>query len=491
MCGIFGWIGNNPKKNFSIDKFNILGLYNDSRGGDSCGRVWNTVEYSKNASNCKKYEELVLKYVNPEINDNSYYVLGHTRKASVGNVNLENAQPVILTNNKNEPYFILLHNGTLLNHEELAKKYKVPIKKTYTDSKIFAKLLAKVGTSIFSEYLGAGAFVWVDLRISNKKVFIYKGESKLYKTSVNTIEERPLHLYKHNDQSCYISSIDKSLLFIGEGDMEDSVIDLNTNSVYEIDKGSIRIIEKIDRNSKDIYQTKTAALGNSCGYYNYSSYKINNYYGYNLYDDLYENDYGIDSYNYKPVTNDNTKNVKHIAWNMVLNYHCDGVPCNGVYEVNDNGVIISKDKEIVDTNSNTFILYFVKGYLLKDYIDYLSLTSLLEIFPDNDNISLFSVDNWIIKNGIFMKKSDNGNTLTLSNYNGKIHPFFTPHSLTIENGIVSKTEHIIGKEKYKESQLFVNNTSKKQLEIINDDSTDYAQVAIDFVQDMMKHKIYF
>ena len=32
-CGIGGYIGNN----FNKYKFNILGLYNDTRGGDSCG----------------------------------------------------------------------------------------------------------------------------------------------------------------------------------------------------------------------------------------------------------------------------------------------------------------------------------------------------------------------------------------------------------------------------------------------------------------------
>lgn len=36
MCGIFGYAGKNPKT-FNKAKFDILGLYNNSRGGDSCG----------------------------------------------------------------------------------------------------------------------------------------------------------------------------------------------------------------------------------------------------------------------------------------------------------------------------------------------------------------------------------------------------------------------------------------------------------------------
>ena len=35
-CGIGGYIGNN----FNKYKFNILGLYNDTRGGDSCGILY-------------------------------------------------------------------------------------------------------------------------------------------------------------------------------------------------------------------------------------------------------------------------------------------------------------------------------------------------------------------------------------------------------------------------------------------------------------------
>ena len=33
MCGIWAYSG----KNFNKYKFNILGIFNDSRGGDSCG----------------------------------------------------------------------------------------------------------------------------------------------------------------------------------------------------------------------------------------------------------------------------------------------------------------------------------------------------------------------------------------------------------------------------------------------------------------------
>ena len=34
-CGLFGFIGNEPQTYFNWDKFNILGYFNDKRGGVS------------------------------------------------------------------------------------------------------------------------------------------------------------------------------------------------------------------------------------------------------------------------------------------------------------------------------------------------------------------------------------------------------------------------------------------------------------------------
>ena len=37
MCGIFGFASNKNDKKFAVDKFAMLGIFNDKRGGDSCG----------------------------------------------------------------------------------------------------------------------------------------------------------------------------------------------------------------------------------------------------------------------------------------------------------------------------------------------------------------------------------------------------------------------------------------------------------------------
>ena len=73
----------------------FLGIFNDIRGGDSVGILAGSqVEYGiaeqKFFANFYKTSKILqnLKL--------SPYILGHTRKASVGAVSLENAQPIVI-----------------------------------------------------------------------------------------------------------------------------------------------------------------------------------------------------------------------------------------------------------------------------------------------------------------------------------------------------------------------------------------------------------
>jgi hypothetical protein len=49
--------------------------------------------------------------------------LGHCRKASVGKVSIETAQPVVIENENGDVDYVLIHNGTIYNYRELAQKY--------------------------------------------------------------------------------------------------------------------------------------------------------------------------------------------------------------------------------------------------------------------------------------------------------------------------------------------------------------------------------
>ena len=62
MCGIFGII--NTKKT-KLDKkcFNVLGINNDSRGGDSCGIfIDGEVEYGVNTEKLQQYSKTKIGY---------------------------------------------------------------------------------------------------------------------------------------------------------------------------------------------------------------------------------------------------------------------------------------------------------------------------------------------------------------------------------------------------------------------------------------------
>ena len=153
MCGLFGYISKNPKK-FNWDKFNILGFENDSRGGDSIGRVINNnVERWVNDKSTKTlYRDYVVRFKNPDIK-NIKIALGHTRKASVGKASIDLAQPVVLPvnlENGDVGSFIMIHNGTLYNHEELAEKYNVS-HKDVSDSMVLAEIIRDHGFSLLSE----------------------------------------------------------------------------------------------------------------------------------------------------------------------------------------------------------------------------------------------------------------------------------------------------------------------------------------------------
>ena len=142
MCGLFAWTGDSSKK-FSWDKFNLLGVYNDSRGGDSCGRFVSGV-VEKDASKYDEYHKFIKVYENPIVKEP--VVLGHSRKASWGYGKTESeAQPVVVEKD-GEIVLVLIHNGTIYNMREIAKKYNLDYGYTVTDSYILAHLIYDIKT---------------------------------------------------------------------------------------------------------------------------------------------------------------------------------------------------------------------------------------------------------------------------------------------------------------------------------------------------------
>lgn len=268
MCGIIAWSGKDPKQ-FNSDKLNILGLFNESRGGDSCGVAIDGEIYYGIDKN-KKFDDFIINknYPKPKIVP---AVIGHTRKGSVGLHTVHNAHPFGYGDLNDNYEFIGCHNGTLIDYDDLAKKYDISIS-LYTennvwdrrknDSEVLLEILYKTrNINVLEEYIGGAALVFQDLRDPDT-IFAFHGASKKEVGDNGLLyEERPLYYYQESENSLYISSIEEALLFIG-GEKDKNVFEFEHNILYEIRNGNVKsaIEHQIDRSNSG--QKKKAYVGN-------------------------------------------------------------------------------------------------------------------------------------------------------------------------------------------------------------------------------------
>lgn len=274
MCGLFGYLGKKQKISFPL--LNMLGIDNDSRGGDSCGIfIDGKVEYG---TGINKFYELfynnskLLKEV-----DEAEIILGHDRKASIGNISEATAQPVVIYNEKHEVDFAMIHNGTIHNYVDLAKKYLGEYEVGMTDSQVMAKIIYLHGYDVLEEYNGSGAFVFVDYRTKKRKpqFNLFRGESLVTKYSATTSEERPL-FYIYDVNGIWFSSI-STIFHVMCFRKNMSVFKLPTNKLVTFENNQPILIKEYDRTNK----TQTSY---SSAYPNYKCYNNDNDYYIKLYE---------------------------------------------------------------------------------------------------------------------------------------------------------------------------------------------------------------
>jgi len=257
VCGIIAWSGKDSKQ-FNSDKLNILGLFNESRGGDSCGvAVDGEIYYGVDKN--KKFEDFIINknYPKPK---GIPAVIGHTRKGSVGLHTIHNAHPFGYGDLDGNYEFIGCHNGTLIDYEELAKKYEIEVSiynannvwdRRKNDSEVLLEILYKTrNINVLEEYVGGAALVFQDLREPDT-IFAFHGASKKEVGDNGLIyEERPLYYYQESKNSLYISSIEEALLFIG-GEKDKNVFEFEHNILYEIKNGNVKsaVEHQIDRSN--------------------------------------------------------------------------------------------------------------------------------------------------------------------------------------------------------------------------------------------------
>lgn len=242
MCGIFGII-NHHKRQLDKRAFITLGCANDSRGGDACGvmidrKVEKGTEKDDQYFQCWYPKSEVLKAT-----EKCYVALGHCRKASVGGVAPEKAQPVTIHDKDGKLLFCLVHNGTIYNYKELANKYIPDVKiDGLTDSQVMAQIFFYKGYDVLAEYNGGGAFVIQDYRTN--QTLMFRGESLGSLHSTAKVEaERPLYFVK-TGKSVIFSSIYAVLQGLYWGF---DAYDVPSNVLLECDGLTLYKVKEYDR----------------------------------------------------------------------------------------------------------------------------------------------------------------------------------------------------------------------------------------------------
>lgn len=250
MCGIAAWSGKDPKK-FDLYKLGTLGIFNEKRGTHSCGL---TVDFKigVGVQEFKVFKDFMTtdQFKAPR----KYpFAIAHTRKATGGAHNHYNAHPFGFGNDNGRHKFVGVHNGSLLNHKDLAESYEVDTDglkddgkttRGKIDSEILLEIIYKTGNfKVLSEYNGAAALVFANIKEPNI-LYVFRGASK--SKAYELEEERPLYYWRENKNSLYISSMKNSLEAIATSNSaKKNIHSFECNTIYKIKDGNINSAEKI------------------------------------------------------------------------------------------------------------------------------------------------------------------------------------------------------------------------------------------------------
>lgn len=248
MCGIVGLISRRSNGFFSIDMEmleNLLVL-DTLRGMDSTGAfciaAGKQVMAVKHASHplhtfrSNEWNKFRQKVIN-----SGRIVVGHNRKATQGAVNSENAHPFIENN------IILVHNGTLRGHKELADKD--------VDSHAVCHAFSERGVdAVLPTIDGAFAFVWWDTK--KERLFAVRND------------ERPLSIVV-TEEAYAIASEPwmPTVLFSRSGKKVTETIMIDPGVLYSFTLKGEMTSEKVELKPKTVVETSQYRYPymNECG----------------------------------------------------------------------------------------------------------------------------------------------------------------------------------------------------------------------------------
>ena len=263
-CGVFAFCGPTTLTKGAyamiLSNIKLLGVLNDSRGGDNAGiLINNEVLHTKGTD--WKFSELIQRETleNPDP-QYSTVIIGHCRKASVGGRDHKYAHPFEIYQNDNDNDFFMagVHNGTISNWEKLAENYAIDAKKIGNDSKTLLTILSRQRNlkrkqpifRVLEQYEGYGVFIWYFPDEPNT-MYVFKGGSYKSEYDKTLYEERPLYYYECPiTKGIYFSSITDPLKMISTD--KSKVEQLPVNVVYKITDGKFVKKDEVRINREDL-----------------------------------------------------------------------------------------------------------------------------------------------------------------------------------------------------------------------------------------------
>jgi len=496
-CGLFAFVGSDPKKHFNWLAFNVLGTFNDTRGGDACGIVsQNTAQLFWDTGFVHYKDQVSKRKINFNLFQIKDHIFGHTRKASSGGSKQIYTQPMLVTKGhpacmsrlgKDKQYrnwvkelrphtivFSGIHNGTIYNSKELASKYKISVE-TKNDTQILFEILYKENFKVLEEYIGTASLIFYDHY--KELTYIWRGESSTYPSVSVLSEERPLYMWEIDDSNKYFSSIEDSLAFIGAEKIEE----VPANTLLIIKDG--KIIESKEFSRKEASQREN---------YNTSSYVAPNndeysHYYHNKYPNNRSNSIGFknskttcsitatETTKSRYLINPNKiqlayENCAYFAGKRAIvyckgRYWLNGKLMTGIYPINGYGCIPYHSK-MDDLVSKCGLYYFIEGIMIDDMESYFMCKkiyrALLEPLQNKtkgeeitfeevkklevdllENLGFFTKHNVIdtlfqIKDTEMVKTVDKGGYLTY--YTGTNCPTFSRRVYRFSNGDLKNIE---------------------------------------------------
>ena len=261
MCGIFGVIPGlrDEKNHIRVSRYIIrLALANAIRGEHSTGLanfsdngkviIFKEVRPSWMSAFSKEFTEI------SRIKSDTSLVIGHTRLASLGTVNLENAHPHVAGR------YVAVHNGTILNHTDL---YQTP-----TDSIALVRIINDLGFKALRLMRGHATMIIVDRENPGRPLFWISGD-------------RPIHFYIDKHDNIIISSEKDHIMYLlgikTNSKEEKEIFTIGQEIIaYFNGKELCKLMDKIELRSR--YTSTYSAYDSSegCGYiYNSNINKSN------------------------------------------------------------------------------------------------------------------------------------------------------------------------------------------------------------------------